>query len=84
VLKRLPVPPAPRRRDATWRQSLRTLAASRLASGSFPAGRAVTLQRVSVLFVLEAGSRYAHILGVTDPGGAWTVQQDPRRIRRSF
>ena len=28
-----------------------------------------------MLFVLEAGSRYVHILGVTNPGGAWTVQQ---------
>jgi putative transposase len=40
----------------------------------FQADSAVTLTRVYVLFVLEAGSRYVHILGVTNPGGAWTEQ----------
>ena len=37
---------------------------------------AVTLQRVYCLFIIEAGSRYVHILGITaNPDGLWTVQQ---------
>ena len=37
---------------------------------------AVTLQRIYVLFVLEVGSRYVHILGTTtNPDGGWTIQQ---------
>ena len=47
-----------------------------LATGFFHVDCAVTLQRVCCLFIMEAGSRYVHILGITaNPGGRWTGQQ---------
>ena len=37
---------------------------------------AVTLQRLYCLFVIETGSRYVHILGITaNPDGPWIAQQ---------
>jgi transposase len=77
VLKALKIPPAPQRHtDTSWRQFLNTQAATMLATDFFHVDCAVTLQCLYCLFVMEVGSRYVHILGVTaNPGGAWTVQQ---------
>ena len=47
-----------------------------LACDFFHAGCAVTLRRVYVFVVIEAGTGHVHVLGVTvHPDGAWTVQQ---------
>jgi transposase InsO family protein len=76
VLKRLRIPPAPLRNRTTWRQFLRTQAATMLACDFFQVDCTATLRRVYVFFVIEVGTRHVHVLGVTaHPDGAWTVQQ---------
>jgi transposase InsO family protein len=77
VLRALKISPAPKRHtDATWRQFLRAQAATILATGFFHVDCAVTLQRLYVLFVMETGSRYVHVLSVTaNPDGPRTTQQ---------
>ena len=77
ILKALRIPPAPKRHtDTTWRQFLRTQAATMLAVDFFHVDCAVSLQRLYCFFVIEVGSRYVHILGVTtNPDGPWTTQQ---------
>jgi putative transposase len=77
VLKALKVPPAPKRHtDTRWRQFLHTQASTMLAVDFFHVDCALTLERLYCLFVIEVGSRYAHILGITaNPDGPWTTQQ---------
>jgi putative transposase len=77
ILRRRRVPPAPSRSTGTsWRQFLRTQAATMLAVDFFHVDCPVTLRRVYVLFALEVRHRYLHILGVTGhPDGPWTTQQ---------
>ena len=76
VLKRLRIPPAPQRGRTTWRQFLRSQSATMPGCDFFHVDCATTLRRICVLFVIEAGTRHVHVLGVTaHPDGAWTVQQ---------
>ena len=77
VLRALKIPPAPERRTVTtWRQFLHSQAATMLATDFFHVDCAVTLRRLYCLFVIEVGSRYVRILGVTaNPDGPWTIQQ---------
>jgi putative transposase len=66
VRKALKIPPAPKRHtDTTWRQFLHTHASTMLAVDFFHVDCALTLERLYCLFVIEVGSRYVPILGIT-------------------
>jgi putative transposase len=77
VPRTLTIPPAPARHTGTtWRQFLQAQAATTPAADFFHAGCAVSLRRLYCLLVMEAGSRYVHVLGVTaNPDGPRATRQ---------
>ncbi len=67
--------PAPRRSGPTWRDFLRTQAASIVALDFFTVETAF-LRRYYVLFLIEVASRRVHFAGcTTNPTGQWVTQQ---------
>jgi hypothetical protein len=65
-----------RQTDTTWRQFLHTRAATMLGADSFHVDWVITLRSLYCLPVVELGSGYLHILGITaHPDGPWTTQQ---------
>ena len=75
ILKRAGLGPASRRADDRWRDFVRAHAAGTLACDFFSVDT-VMLRRLYVFFVVEVGTRFVHVLGVTaNPDGAWAVQQ---------
>jgi hypothetical protein len=80
ILQRHGIPPAASRHsDTSWRQFLRTQATSMLAVDFFHVDCALTLRRFYVLFALEVGDRYLHVLGVTgtQPSEAGSRSRQP-------
>ena len=73
----LGIPLAPQRRtDTRSRKFLHTQAATMLATDFFHMDCAVTLRRLYCPLVMEVGSRYVHILGITaNLNWPWTTQQ---------
>lgn len=80
LLRRRRIPPAPQREQTTWRQFLRTPAATVLACDFMHIDCAHPQTGVRVLRdrgrnSLRLGTRYVHVLGTTsNPDGAWTAQ----------
>ncbi|MFL6052347.1 MAG: integrase core domain-containing protein [Actinoallomurus sp.] len=75
ILNRTRLGPAPRRADDRWRDFVRAHAGSILACDFFCVDT-VTLRRLYVFFIVEVGTRFVRILGVTpNPGGDWVAQR---------
>ncbi|MGH3855143.1 MAG: integrase core domain-containing protein, partial [Pseudonocardiaceae bacterium] len=73
--------PGPRHRHHLATVSCAPQASTMLACDLFHVDRAVTLQPISVFFVLEVPTRSVHVLGTTtNPDGRWTTQQIPNLV----
>jgi transposase InsO family protein len=68
------IDPAPRRAGQTWRRFL-TAQARGILAVDFVHVDTVLLRRVYALVVVEHGTRWAYLVGITaHPDGAWTTQ----------
>src|SRR6266511_2735353 len=75
VLRELRLPPAPERNRSTWRAFLAHYRGAMVACDFFTVDT-VFLQRLSVLFFIELGTRRVHLAGCTaSPDAAWVTQQ---------
>ena len=75
LLRQAKLGPAGERPGLSWRAFLRAQAASMIAV-DFLTVETISLQRLSVLFFIELGSRRVHLAGCTaNPTGAWVTQQ---------
>jgi putative transposase len=80
VLKRAGLGPAPRRADDWWRDFIRAHAASTLACNFFSVDT-VLLRRLYAFFVVEVGTRFVHVLGVTaNPGRCMGRPAGPKSV----
>jgi putative transposase len=67
--------PAGERGGLSWREFLRSQAASMLACDFFTVDT-VGMRRLYVLIFIELGSRRVHLAGCTEnPSGVWVAQQ---------
>ena len=74
ILRRAGIDPAPQRTGQSWRQ-FRTTQADGILACDFTHVDTVSLQRLSVLFVVEVASRRVWLLGVTaHPDGPWVTR----------
>ena len=74
ILTAAGIDPAPRRAGPTWRQFLTAQAKGIIACDGFFPVDTIALHRLSVVSVVEHGTRRLHVAGVTaNPTGAWVT-----------
>jgi transposase InsO family protein len=82
ILRQAGIEPAPRRLDSSWKQFLRSQAAT-IIECDFLTVDTVFFKRLYILFFLELASRRVHVAGITaNPDGAWVTQQARNLLMR--
>ena len=74
ILRTAGIDPTRDRTGPSWSEFIRSQSKAILATG-FACVDTALLRRFHVLFVIEVGSRKAHLAGITaNPAGSWTTQ----------